>query len=475
MIALSLATIAQILDARIVMPAGQSVAEAEVIEVLAVSTDTRQASGVPAMFVALLTERADGHDHLVAAARSGAVAALVLKVAPDVGLPQLIVTNTWVALRTLAREVLDRAGCRVVGITGSYGKTTTKDLTVAALGAQRRTVGARASFNNELGVPLTMLAVEADTEILVAELGARLAGDLALTARLVRPDIAVVTAVGPVHLETFGDIDGVAREKSQLVASLGPDGVAVLNADDDRVAVMPSPGAQVLLVSAEGRAEADVRAIDVTSDEMGRTSATVETPWGRTHLMVPLPGRHHLTNALLALTVAGVEGVDLDAAAAAIGRAPTSASRAVLQEVAGVHVLDDAYNASAPTVLGALRTLQDLPCAGRRWAVLGLMAELGATSLQQHREVGRAVAGVDVLVVVGDGAAGIAEGALEAGLEPTSLYRCPDVSEADRLLAAGVAAGDVVLFKASRVVGLDRSAAALMASLSAVGMEGAAR
>jgi UDP-N-acetylmuramoyl-tripeptide--D-alanyl-D-alanine ligase len=475
MIALSLATIAQVLDARIVMPAGQSVAAAEGIEVLAVSTDTRQASEVPALFVALLTERADGHDHLAAAARSGAVAVLVMKVAPDVSLPQLVVSNTWVALRTLAREVLDRAASRVVAITGSYGKTTTKDLIVAALGAQRRTVGARASFNNELGVPLTMLAVEADTEILVAELGARLDGDLALTARLVRPDIAVVTAVGPVHLETFGDIDGVAREKAQLVAALGPDGVAVLNADDHRVAEMPSPGAQVLLVSADGRADAAVRATDVTSDELGRVSATVETPWGCTHLSVPLPGRHHLTNALLALTVAGVEGVDLDAAAAAIGRAPTSASRSVLLEVGGVRVLDDAYNASAPTVLGALRTLQELPCDGRRWAVLGLMAELGPTSLQQHREVGRAAAGVDVLVIVGDGAAGIAEGALEAGLEPSSLYRCADVAEVDRLLAAEIVAGDVVLFKASRVVGLDRSAAALMASLTAAGMKEAAR
>ncbi len=475
MIALSLATIAQALDARLVMPAGQSVARAEVIEVLAVSTDTRQASEVPALFVALLTQRADGHDHLAAAAQSGAVAALVMKVSPDASLPQLVVSDTWVALRTLAREVLDRVGCRVVGITGSYGKTTTKDLMVAALGAQRRTVGARASFNNELGVPLTMLAVETDTEVLVAELGARLAGDLALTARLVRPDIAVVTAVGPVHLETFGDIDGVAREKGQLVASLGPDGIAALNADDERVAAMPSPGAQVLLVSADGRADADVRAIDVTSDEMGRASATVETPWGRTHLTAPLPGRHHLANALLALAVAGVEGVELDAAAAAIGRAATSASRSVLQQVGGVHVLDDAYNASAPTVLGALRTLRELPCAGRRWAVLGLMAELGSTSLAQHREVGRATAGIDMLVVVGDEAAGIAEGALEAGRGASSIHRCSDVAEADRLLVAEIVAGDVVLFKASRVVGLDRSAAALMASLSAPGSEGAAR
>lgn len=468
-IALSLVAIAEALDAALVMPAGQSVAAPDVIEVLAVSTDTRQISEVPALFLALLTDRADGHDHLASAAASGAVAALVTRVVPGVGLPQIVVTDTWVALRALARAVLDRAGSRVVGITGSYGKTTTKDLMIAALGAQRRAVGARASFNNELGVPLTMLAVEVDTDILVAELGARLEGDLALTARLVRPDIAVVTAVGPVHLETFGDIDGVAREKSQLVASLGPDGIAVLNADDARVLAMRSLGAHVLLVSADGHADADVRASDVVIDAMGRASAMVATPWGSTHLEVPLPGLHHLTNALLALTVAGVEGVDLDAAAFAISRAPTSASRSVLREVGGVHVLDDAYNASAPTVLGALRTLRELPCAGRRWAVLGMMAELGSTSLEQHREVGGAAAAVDVLVVVGEGAAGIAEGALDAGLEPSALRRCSNIAEADRLLAAEVAAGDVVLFKASRVVGLDRSAAALMASLSGAG------
>jgi len=475
MIPLSLATIAQVLDAHVVLPAGVSLGESERIEVRAISTDTRQRSEVPSLFVALPTQRADGHDHLAAAKASGAVGALVMRAAPDVDLPQLVVSDTWAALRILAREVLDRAGSRVVGITGSYGKTTTKDLMLAALGAQRRAVASRASFNNELGVPLTMLAVEEDTEILVAELGARLEGDLAVTARLVRPDVAVVTAVGPVHLETFGDIDGVAREKGQLVASLGPTGTAVLNADDPRVAAMRSPGSQVLFVSAEGRADADVRASDVMLDAQGRARATVDSPWGRIDLSVPLPGRHHLTNALLALTVAGAEGVELAAAAAAIGTATTSASRAVLREVAGVHVLDDAYNASAPTMLGALRTLRELPCTGRRWAVLGMMAELGPTSLEQHREVGRAAAGLDALVVVGEGAEGIAEGALDAGMPSSSLHRCADVAETDLLLAREIVAGDVVLFKASRVVGLDRSAEALAATLTAGRTEGETR
>jgi len=471
-ITLDLATVADLLRARVVEGAGPHPRDPrdardarDARAVAAIMTDTRVPAAGPALFFALRTERADGHDHVAAAAASGAIAAVVERAVDGCGLPQLVVADTWEALGRLGRAVVEISGCRVVGITGSYGKTTVKDLTAAALAAGRRVTASRASFNNELGVPLTMLEVNGGTEVLVAEAGARNAGDLEAMARLLRPDVAVVTAVGPVHLETFGDEDGVAREKGRLVTALRADGVAVLNGDDPRVAAMAADAPAVLLVRASG-AVADVWAEDVTADDLGHARATAHTPWGSTRIEVPLPGPHHLMNALLALCVAGLEGVPVADAAAAIARAPTSPSRSVLHHVGGVTVLDDAYNASPPTVLAALTTLRALPCEGRRWAVLGVMAELGAGADLRHREVGAAFAhGVDELVVVGPSAAALDDGA-RAAAGTARVRRVADHEGAAQLVANEIAPGDVVLLKASRVAGLDRTAAALVGSLT---------
>lgn len=435
--------------------------------VSAVMTDSRVASPSPAVFFALRTDRADGHDHVAAAARSGAVVAVVEREVADLDLPQLVVDDAWVALGRLGRAVLDRVGCRVVAITGSYGKTTVKDLSAAALSAGRRVAASHASFNNELGVPLTMLSVDEATEVLVAEAGARNAGDIGLLGGLLMPDVSVITAVGPVHLETFGDEAGVAQEKSRLIASLRPSGIAVLNADDERVRAMASLAPAVLTVSAGGAA-ADVRAEDVRLDTDGRARATVHTPWGSTEVALPMPGAHHVTNAMLAIAVAGSQGVDPVAAAASMRSATTSPSRSALHRVGGVTVLDDAYNASPPTMLGALRTLASLPCVGRRWAVLGVMAEIGPDAYAQHVAVGAACVGVvDELVVVGEEAEGIAQGA-RTGSRGPEIRAVADHEEAAALIEEEVAAGDAVLLKASRVATLDRTAAQLLAHLAEV-------
>jgi UDP-N-acetylmuramoyl-tripeptide--D-alanyl-D-alanine ligase len=457
MIPLDVATLAALLGARVVPGMHGDRVEH-------VMTDSRLAAPGPALFFALRTARADGHDHVATAARAGAVAAVVEREISGAELTQLVVDDAWATLGRIGRHVVDTVGCRVVAITGSYGKTTVKDLSAAALAAKRAVTASHASFNNELGVPLTMLSVTAGTEVLVAEAGARSAGDLSTIGHLLAPDVSVVTAVGPVHLETFGDEDGVAAEKSRLVAALGDGGTAVLNADDARVSAMASLAPSVLTVSASG-APADLRARDVTHDEQGRARALVHTPWGEVSLALPVPGPHHLVNGLLALAVAGHEGVALDAAADGIASAATSPSRSVLVEAGGVTVLDDAYNASPPTVLGALTTLRALPCAGRRWAVLGVMAELGTGSSEQHRAVGRAAADVvDELVVVGDAARGIGEGAASVGGHGR-VRTVADHAEAASLVLGELVAGDVVLFKASRVATLDRAAAAVIAAL----------
>jgi UDP-N-acetylmuramoyl-tripeptide--D-alanyl-D-alanine ligase len=460
MIPVTIAALPTILAGRLVTSSDRG----DTTTVVEVMTDSRVAAAAPAAFFALRTERADGHDHVAAASSSGAVVAVVEREVPGVSLPQVVVRDTWAALGHLARHVVDEVGCRVVAITGSYGKTTVKDLAAAALSPAHRVTASRASFNNELGVPLTMLSVDAGTSVLVAEAGARNAGDIGLLGALLRPDVSVVTAVGPVHLETFGDEEGVAAEKGRLVSALGPSGTAVLNADDARVSAMAKLAPATVMVSAVG-GMAEVRAERSTVDADGRVHARVATPWGSTDLLLPLPGAHHLGNALLALAVAGLNGVAPEAAAAAIATAPTSPSRSVLQRIGGVTILDDAYNASPPTMLGALRTLGTLPCEGRRWAVLGVMAELGHGSEQEHLAVGRACAGVvDELVVVGERAVGIATGAEEAGM--TRVRTVADQAAAASLVTEELAPGDTVLFKASRVATLDRAAAAVAAALS---------
>jgi len=458
MIAIGVGELAVLLGARGThAPGGRTVGH--------VMTDSRVTPPGPAVFFALRTDRADGHDHVAAAARSGAIAAVVEREVPGADLVQLVVDDAWASLGRLGRHVVDTVGCRVVAITGSYGKTTVKDLAAAALAAGRRVSASHASFNNELGVPLTMLGVDPGTDVLVAEAGARNAGDLTTIGRLLAPDVSVVTAVGPVHLETFGDEDGVASEKSRLVAALRPTGTAVLNVDDPRVSAMAELAPSVLTVSAAG-GPADLRAEEVVLDGQGRVRALVRTPWGDAPLALPVPGPHHLVNGLLALAVAAHEGVPLAAAAEAIAAAPTSPSRSVLVEAGGVTVLDDAYNASPPTMLGALATLQALPCRGRRWAVVGLMAELGAGSADQHRRIGRAFGdAVDELVVVGDAARGVVEGA-SAGGGRARVRTVADHAQAAALVLEEVAEGDTVLFKASRVATLDRAAAAVIARLT---------
>lgn len=463
MIALTLAEVAAAVGGRVdpVSAGGTPVA--------AVMTDSRVAAVAPALFVALPTARADGHAHLAAAAASGAVAALVMAdrvAAPDDALPRVVVPDTWAALGRLAAHVRAAVAPLTVAITGSYGKTTAKDLATAAIAAARPTVASRASHNNELGVPLTLLALEPGTEVLVAEIGIRLPGDMDAATALVRPDVAVVTAVGAVHLETLGDLAGVAREKGRLVAALAPGGTAVLNVDDARVAAMRRRDTTTLGVSAAGAA-ADVMAGGVRDVGDGHVAALVRTPWGSAEVSPPLPGRHQLVNALLALTAAGVAGVHPEVAAEAIRTAPTSASRADLRTVAGVTVLDDAYNASPPTVIAALSTLVALPATGRRWAVLGTMAELGARTDELHREVGAACAAVDRLVAVGAGGRTIAAGARAAGLPADRVDVVEDADAALDRVRAEVAAGDAVLVKASRVVGLDRVASGLVAALTA--------
>ncbi|MDP9022114.1 MAG: UDP-N-acetylmuramoyl-tripeptide--D-alanyl-D-alanine ligase [Actinomycetota bacterium] len=457
MIALRLADVATATGGRIADP---STADRTVHEV---TTDSRD---VPerALFVALRGERHDGHDHIAEALDAGAVAYLADRPTPAAA-PAVLVDDTRRALRDLARAVRERVDPQVVAITGSVGKTTTKDLTAAALRVGRRTVAAPGSYNNEIGVPLTCLAARADTEVLVVEVGSRGVGHIAALMDVVQPDVAIVTAVNAAHLEMFGDVDTVARAKAELVEALSPAGTAILNADDPRVRAMADrTDAQVLTY---GRSDADVVADDVDLDRLARPRFVARTPWGEASVSLPLAGEHHVSNSLAALAAAGVAGVDVEAAAEALRAAPVSSWRSQVSEAAGVVVLNDAYNANPTSMRAAVAALLRIQgtVAGHSWAVLGLMAEMGETSRDDHRVLGRecAAAGLDRLVVVGSGdAAAIAVGAREAGFAADHLWHVDDADGAVEVVRPRIRAGDVVLVKASRVAGLETVADALL-------------
>jgi UDP-N-acetylmuramoyl-tripeptide--D-alanyl-D-alanine ligase len=461
--------------------------------ITAVGTDSR-ALADGALFIALRGEHADGHDYVEAAVHAGAGAVLANRPLPEVEVPVLVVDDTWSALSAIAGDVRRNLELDAVAITGSVGKTTVKDLTAAGLRTQRSVQAAAGSFNNDLGVPLTLLGLEEHHQVLVAEIGARHVGDIARLAPLVAPDISIVTAVAGVHLEIFGSIDAIARAKGELVDALTDGGLAVLHAADPRVAAMAAraPEALGVALDADGAAgtglAVEVFARDIRLDRRARPRATAVTPWGTTELTVPLAGRHQLLNGLFALAVAGRLGVDLDAAAAGIATATVSPWRGAVEEFAGVVVLDDAYNANPTAVRAALETLVAVERDGRTIAVLGEMAEIGPDAADEHEHIGAhaVTLGVDVLVTVGEVAASIAHGArtrlasgdatgstpLATGSGPRTADGRPDIVEvadtqaAGELVAEVARAGDVVLVKASRVVGLEALAPQLRARLT---------
>lgn len=428
-----------------------------------VSTDSRRA-GPGDLFVALRGEDADGHDFVGGAAEAGAAAVLVER-RPDRDIPTVLVPDTWQAIAALGGTVRSRVDPFVVAITGSVGKTTTKDLTAAALSSARRTVAAEASFNNELGVPLTLLSLTKDSEAIVVEIGARGVGHIAALTPHVAPDVSIVTAVAGVHLELFGDIDAVARAKGELVEALTADGVAILNGDDPRVTAMADrTDARVLRYGLAAR-DLDVTARSVELDRIARPRFTAVTPWGEVPVELPVAGRHNVANALAALSAAGTLGLDLEAAAAALTDAAVSDWRGEVVELGGVVILNDAYNANPTSVAAALEMLASVRRSGRAWAVLGVMAEIGRTHHEDHRRVGEVAADeqIDEVVVVGEEAAGIAEGA-----GPVAR-KVADGDAALELLCREVGPGDVVLVKASRAGGLEQVADGLQRHLGGEG------
>jgi UDP-N-acetylmuramoyl-tripeptide--D-alanyl-D-alanine ligase len=469
LIALTLDRIAEITQARL----GPS-ARPEAVVDGPVVVDSRQVRP-GSLFVALGGDRADGHDFADAAAAAGAAAVLGSR---PVAAPELLVdggdAEVVAALGRLARHVAGRlTGADIVGVTGSSGKTTTKDMLAQVLGGLGPTIAPPGSFNNEIGHPLTVLRADAATRFIVLEVAARGIGHIAHLCEIAPPRIGVVLNVGSAHMGEFGGRDAIARAKGELVEALpaaADGGVAVLNADDDAVRGM-APRTAARVVTYGTAADADVRAADVRLDTAGRPAFTLRVGGASAEVRLALVGVHQVHNALAVAAVAAEFGMGADAIAAALGAAgPVSRWRMEVTELDdGVTVVNDAYNANPESMAAALRTLAVLAAQRRSIAVLGYMAELGGEARAEHEAVGRLAAdtGVATLVIVGEDAAPIADGARGAPGWDGEVLRVSDAAEAAAVLRGRLRPKDVVMVKGSRVAGLEHVAERLVSGEAA--------
>jgi UDP-N-acetylmuramoyl-tripeptide--D-alanyl-D-alanine ligase len=432
-----------------------------------------------ALFAALPGERVDGHDYAPAAVAAGAAAVLASRPLPEAGVPVIVVPDVTAALGRLAHTVLDRLPHAVIAaITGSAGKTSTKDLTAQLAERLGPTVAPEGNFNNELGLPLTVLRADADTRYLILEMGARGIGHIAALTQIARPRIGVVLRVGRAHAGEFGSTDAVAKAKGELVEALPADGVAILNADDPNVAAMAArASARVVTFGAPPDSQApatrqapDVAARDIRLDDLGRPAFRLVMPGGSARVALRLHGAHHVSNALAAAAIAAELGMTVPAIADGLSAATARSKRRMelTRRADGVLVLNDAYNANPDTVGVALDALRHLASGGRRgFAVLGHMTELGEIEVASHYEVGKlaAQAGVTGLVVVGEQASPVLDGARAEPSWHGQAIAVPDGTAAVAALGNLLRPGDVVLVKASNAAGLWEVADGLLAEV----------
>ncbi len=455
MIPLSLAQVAQIAG-------GELAGDATALVTGEVVIDSRRA-GPGGLFAAVAGERADGHDFASDAIAAGAVAVLATRPVP---VPSVLVADVEAALAALARYVIDALpAAQIAGITGSSGKTSTKDLAAQLAERLGPTIAPAGSFNNELGLPLTVLRADPSTRYLVLELSARGLGHIAQLCRIAPPRYGVVLNVGRAHAGEFGGLDRVAQAKGELVEALPADGVAILNADDPRVLAMAArTQARVVTFSAAPRHPRtahppSIRAADVRLDDLGRPSFTLLTPEGAAPVALQLHGAHNVPNAVAAAALARELGLGLagiaDALSAAVARSRWRME--VHRRADGVTIINDAYNANPESVRAAIEALSHLARDGRGFAVLGHMAELGGISRASHEEIGAFAARAELagLIAVGPEAEPLLAGARRVRAWHGEALAVPDGTAAVDVLANQLKPGDVVLVKASRAAHLE--------------------
>lgn len=426
------------------------------------------------LFFAIKGRARDGHAFVLEALQKGACAAVVSEVPGDVPIERTIrVRDTLWALGELARVVRARWGRTVIGITGSSGKTMTKELVARLLEAGGyRVIKTIGNYNNIYGLPLSLLSLISegrspeDVHYAVLEMGMSGPGEITHLSTIARPNIGVVTTVSAVHLEFFPSVEAIAEAKAELVDALPEDGLAVLNADNPLVARMR--WRRPIAVRTFGiESEADVRARDIRALELEGMAFTLITPSGEARVRTPLLGRHQVMNILAAAAVADVCGVPLTIIADALATVTPYARRGeIVRLPQGIVVIDDSYNSNPRSLLEMARTLREIESARRRVIAAGEMLELGERAAAMHRECGQEIArlGIDLLIGVRGLARELVEGAREAGLEAALFLETPE--EAGRWLAEHVQPGDVILIKGSRAVGMERALETLRRALA---------
>src|SRR5438270_3364969 len=420
-----------------------------------ISTDSRTLKRGE-LFVALRGENFDGHKFVEAAVKTGAAGVIVdlgwKGKVPD-NFTVIRVQDTLQAYQTLAANYRKSLPLRVLAITGSNGKTSTKDFAAAVLDRRFRVTKTQGNFNNHVGLPRTMLEATSQDEIAVWEIGMNHPGEVAMLATLAAPDDAIITNIGVAHIEFMGSREAIAAEKGALAQAVGPEGTVILNADDPfSKSIAPCTSAKIVLA---GTTEGTVRASEITQSANG-TDFTILEGAHRCRAQLPVPGLHMVQNALLGVAAGRIFGLSLEDCAAGLAAAPLTKARLQIKEIHGVQFIDDSYNANPESMKAALHTLVELDADGKRIAVLGEMRELGEESARGHREVGETAAalGVDQLIAIGDTAATIAEAARNAGLQNISIAR--STSEAADLLDEIAVSGDLVLVKGSRSARTER-------------------
>jgi UDP-N-acetylmuramoyl-tripeptide--D-alanyl-D-alanine ligase len=447
---------------------GATVGGAEQSRVInTVCTDTRKMTA-QSLFVALRGEHFDGHEFLEQAAGGGAVAALIDR--PPAALPgrlaPLLVADARVALGKLARFVRQQLRAKVIAVAGSNGKTSTKCLIDAVLRCRFRGSVSPRSFNNDVGVPLSIFPADPAQDYLVLELGTNHPGEIRALAHTAAPDIAVITNCAEEHLAGLGDLDGVRRENASLIEEMAPDGLLIANGDDAELVrtIGQSAGRRIFFGFGPDN---DLVAEEI---ECGAEGTAFSLAADGPHAVVPMLGKHAAANALAAWAVGRVMGLADRQIIAALKTVRAPEMRLQLRQVGALRVLNDAYNANPPSMRAAIEILDSLPTRGRRVAVLGDMLELGEASTEAHRRIGRILARdfpPELLICVGPHAGGIADAATAAGLSPRRVVHFPGAAAAaadpiSKLLSAG----DLVLLKASRAVGLEAVEQALAARQS---------
>lgn len=434
---------------------GELVGDVDAV-VTSVVKDSREATQ-GSLYVAFVGEHADGHLFAEAAVASGAVLCLVTQ---PVAAPHVLVDDATQALGTLACAYLallrTEGSVTVVGITGSNGKTTTKDLLAQML---PDVVAPQGSYNNEIGLPLTVLRAEPSTRHLVLEMGASGPGHIAYLTSIAPPDIAVVLMVGTAHAAGYNGPDGIANAKREIVTGLRPGGLAVLNVDDAAVAAMASAAPNLLTFGAAP--SADVRASDLRVIR-GRAAFVVHMGGDSAPVQLSLVGEHHLGNALAAIAVALQCGLSLADAASAVSAATAISGHrmAITERPDGVTIIDDSYNASPESMRAALRALMDVAGGGRTFAAIGAMLEMGTDSAAAHADIGHIAVrlGVDYLVVVGEAAKAAYDAAVREGSWGDEAIFVDTIAQAREYLDLNLAPGDTLLIKASHGSGLYRLA-----------------